>query len=799
MMPDETVHSDESERVDDATATAPKFMPQHMERLRVRAIDPDLAFNEGARSFDEDAVRAEVKNPKLIGAALVYSYAWITPPRVDFVGYIRAYLDEREQNGKKTVVPRGKTPPPYFLSTAEGHEGPWVIVESCEKALALKSNGIDEPVGLGGTDAGLFVKVGEVRALHPLFTHFVKPDHRIYLLMDAGRAANPRVALAEARMSRALRHYGCDVRLVGLPPAEGGLDQGPDDFLFANGAAALHAVFEQTEPGDPVERANAAASGGPRACEALLHDLPFLAAVYERGNHDDVRAALGQHVASDALDRALEEFRSGLRGETVFDRGDEVELAVQLVDDLGGRDVLVFDEGDFYRYQSGVWRPLSRDEAKRVVSDYAGAKVRAAKGLRTLTLADRAVAGTVNLARAQVTRRDFFSRATRGLAFLNGFLRIHRDTVELVPHDPGHRARHRYDFEYDPDATAPTFTGYLDSVWLEDPDAAAKRTVVQEYLGACLFGFAARSKRVLLLVGDGDSGKSTLLNVIDGVMRPGSVTHIPPQQFRSDYHRAQLAGALVNTVAEVAETEWMDPATFKALVGDDKISARSPYKDVITFRPVAGHVLAANAPPRINDRSAATWNRLIVVTFTRTFVRAGDGRAGTPARADLAEAVVRDEVPGVVAWAVAGARRLLANGLAYTRIASSAAAVSALRAQSDQLASFVTEQCEIDPEARTVKRQVYERYVQWARATNHSVLSSTNFGREFMPLLRRLTGLQDPCSTNHQGRQVYVGVRLAKLTVDELPRTIGVYERVIGESGYPETVTERDGKKDPVQ
>lgn len=799
MMPDETVHSDESERVDDATVTVPKFMPQHMERLRVRAINPDLAFAEGARSIDEDVVRAELKNPKLTGPALVYSYAWIAPPHADFVGYIRAYLDEREQNGKKTVVPKGKTPPPYFLSTAEGHDGPWVLVESCEKALALKTNGVDEPIGLGGTDAGLFIKVGQVRQLHPLFKHFVRPHHRIYLLMDAGRAINPRVALAEARMSRALREYGCDVRLVGLPLLDGGQDQGPDDFLFANGAAALHALFEQTEPGDPGERANAAASGGPRACEALLRDLPFLAAVYERGNHDDIRAALGQHVASDALDRALEEFRSGLRGETVFDRGDEVELAVQLVDDLGGRDVLMFDEGDFYRYEGGVWRPLSRDEAKRVVSDYAGAKVRAAKGLRTLTLTDRAVVGTVNLARAQVARRDFLAHAVRGLAFLNGFLRIRRNSLELIPHDPGHRARHRYEFEYDPDAKAPTFTGYLDTVWSGDPDADAKRAVVQEYVGACLFGFAARSKRAVMLVGDGDSGKSTLLNIIEGVMPPGSVTHVPPQQFRSDYHRARLAGALVNTVAEIPETEWMDPTTFKALVGDDKISARSPYKDVITFRPVAGHVFGANALPRISDRSAATWNRLIIVTFTRTFVRAGDGRAGAPARADLADSVVRNEVPGVVAWAVAGARRLLANGLSYTRIASSAAAVSALRAQSDQLASFVTEQCEIDPEARTVKRQVYERYVQWARATNHSVLSSTNFGREFMPLLRRLTGLQDPSSSNHQGRQVYVGVRLAKLTVDELPRTIGVYDQVLNDRSYPETVTERDGEKDPVQ
>lgn len=770
-----------------AATTARRLAQHHLDRLTKRAIDPALALAEGAQSLDEDEVRGALRNPKLTGGALGYWYGHLGLPLTDFTSYVRAYLDDPTANGKKVVCRAGLAPPPYFLTTATNHEGPWIVTESPEKALALASNGFAEAVGLGGVDAGMLCKADNQghRALHPLAVRFIRPGHTTFIVMDAGRANNPRVARAEARLAKALAEHGCDVRLVALPLLPGDVDQGVDDFIACSGRQALAALFAAAVPGDTLARARGAVARGVGACEALLEDLPFVAALAEGGEAAvaGVEAALATLVPPERITAALGQYRARVRGQSILDRGDEVELGHELVTELGGRDVVAFDQGELHRYTNGVWVVVQRDEAKRVVAGYAGSSVRVGDKLVPLKLSDRGINGAVNLARAETFRKDFFSNAPRGLVFANGFARIERTEVVIEPHSANHRARHGYGFEYDPNAKASTFNEFLESVWEGDIDAEQKRAVLQEYIGAALFGLAARSKKILLLHGEGDTGKSTTINIVQGMFPPDSVVSIPPQQFRSDYHRARLAHALLNVVAEIQETEWMDPASFKALVGDDMMSGRSPYKDVITFRPVAGHVFGANGLPRINDRSSASWNRLLVLSYNRVFVRKGAPGNGPRARAGLAEAVLRDETPGVVAWAVAGLRRLLANGLSYTRVGTSEAAVAALRSQSDQLSAFFTEQCDLDADAREIKRLVYERYAQWARATNHAVLSSTMFGREFVPLLRRMTTVPDPTSSDHKGRPTYVGVRLRAIKLDEMPKRID-YSATI-DLGYP--------------
>jgi putative DNA primase/helicase len=155
-------------------------------------------------------------------------------------------------------------------------------------------------------------------------------------------------------------------------------------------------------------------------------------------------------------------------------------------------------------------------------------------------------------------------------------------------------------------------------------------------------------KKAVILSGDTDSGKSTVLSVIQSVFPSGSVSAVRPSDFGSDYHRAPLAGVLCNVVSELPETDWLEPSAFKALTGDDLINARNPYGRPFSFTSVAGHVYAANSLPRINDRSEASWNRLVIVGFRHPFhlkPKAGQRQAVR----GLAQDIVRDEREGVVA------------------------------------------------------------------------------------------------------------------------------------------------------
>ena len=107
--------------------------------------------------------------------------------------------------------------------------------------------------------------------------HFVQ-GRVVYIVMDAGRADNPRVAIAEAKIARKLLDVGCAVKLLELPKTEDGRDQGPDDFIAASGKGAFAALVAAARSADPIQHANDAKDAPGKARE-LLADLPFAASL----------------------------------------------------------------------------------------------------------------------------------------------------------------------------------------------------------------------------------------------------------------------------------------------------------------------------------------------------------------------------------------------------------------------------------------------------------------------------------------------------------------------------------------
>lgn len=749
----ETVQSTQSPE-----PTRTRFELLHVNRMKARGIDIDLAYREGARSMDEVQIQSMTR-VAVKGGGLGYSYSHLLHAEHCRV-YVRVHLDDAKENGKKVVCPR-VTPPPFFLSSAVGHEGPWVIVESPEKALSLATHGVAEAVGLGGVDAGLLVP-GTLE-LQTLTKHFIRRGHVVYLLMDAGRLLNARVASAEARLSIALRNHGCEVRLVALPLRDGGHDQGPDDFLVASGVAALEPLITDAEPGDPVERARAAAALGTDACRALLAELPFRCALLVGGEPvvDAVTETMKDvpGVSADDVKAARAEGGAALAQKQVFDRGDQVELAQSVIHDIGPE--LVHDDGRVHRYDGARWAAVPDSEVLQAVYKYAGAGVRAASGIKPLKVAAGTASGTLEVMRNMVDKVGFFASAPAGLTFRDCFMKVEGRFLQRLTKSPDHRARHAYDFRFDDVVRAPRFISMLNDVWDGDEDADAKKALLQEYVGACLVGLGARLKKAVIFSGDTDSGKSTVLSVIQSVFPPGSVAAVRPSDFGNDYHRAQLAGTLCNVVSELPETDWLDPSAFKALTGDDLINARNPYGRPFSFTSVAGHIYAANSLPRINDRSEASWNRLVIVGFRNRFHLQPEAGQKQAVRG-LSQQIVELEREGVVAWAVAGLRRLLANRMILTALGSSDAVVEVLRNESDQLRLFLAERLIVEPSGCPEIAWVYANYVEWSRDTHHPTLSKSRFGREFTALLRNITGLQEPRSSNHKGNRTYRGVKVAK-------------------------------------
>lgn len=261
-----------------------RFSAKHLEYMKARAISPQIAWNEGVRSLDEQGVRQLVGavGLKLEGGGLGQPYT--LPDGHQPAVYGRVQLDERVKNGRKTASPRLLTEasqvPAYFPTTCSATSNdPLYICEGPLKALSLVTAGHAHSVGLGGVDVAFFERGSS--SIQPIWAPYLRPERPINITFDAGVMMNPMVATAAAKIARALLDRQIPTKFVLIPRHEGE-DQGPDDFLARYGKDAFADLVRNAREADPVVYARSIAAGTLFARQAL-EDLLFLASVRAGG------------------------------------------------------------------------------------------------------------------------------------------------------------------------------------------------------------------------------------------------------------------------------------------------------------------------------------------------------------------------------------------------------------------------------------------------------------------------------------------------------------------------------------
>lgn len=284
------------------------FEPHHIQYLTDRSIVPDWAAEAGLRS-----VSAE-EGAKRLGRDQPLPCGGIAIPYTNVPDYVRIRLDEGEP---RYLAPAGREVPIYIPPGCEleGSE-PLYIVESPGKALVLQDNFFNA-IGLGG----IYSTLTKDHKLNDSWSVVGLVRREVVIVFDAGRALNPEVGRAEARMAIALEQHGARMKVAALPLRDDGEDQGPDDFRAANGYRALCDVLAAAVPANPIDRVASLATlptheARMKAAMALLADIPFLAAVQARGVAVETEVAdeLSKYkVKPTALKRALKEFEGKLK------------------------------------------------------------------------------------------------------------------------------------------------------------------------------------------------------------------------------------------------------------------------------------------------------------------------------------------------------------------------------------------------------------------------------------------------------------------------------------------------------
>ena len=275
-------------------------------------------------------------------------------------------------------------------------------------------------------------------------------------------------------------------------------------------------------------------------------------------------------------------------------------------------------------------------------------------------------------------------------------------TGKTRPHNPDDWLESVLPWPWEPEAQAKRWHQALDEWFGED---LAKWDALQEFLGyVCLSH--ARLKKALILYGKSDTGKSLVALVLKALAGEKYTTTLPVEHMDDPRRSHVLVGKRLNVMTELTTDAIMKDGGFKTLVSTGEPILIDPkFKPPFMYTPSAKHVIATNNLPNITDRTEATFNRLLLIPFLRV-IEAKDQDIELLAK-------LKAEMPGILAWAIEGAKRLAANDGQWTEIGSAAALMAEYRAECNPVLAFVTERMAVEEGYATPLTEITREFNSW--------------------------------------------------------------------------------------
>ncbi|MGA8584248.1 MAG: hypothetical protein WB715_10515 [Roseiarcus sp.] len=209
--------------------------------------------------------------------------------------------------------------------------------------------------------------------------------------------------------------------------------------------------------------------------------------------------------------------------------------------------------GGFWYWDSGIYWRKSDDEIKKLVADFLyGAKRRAEDkdtgGFRPVPFNPKArdISEVMSAVENEVLLPDGFAApcwlpdgeaATDWIVCRNGIVNVR--TSEFLQHTHTLWAHSALGWDWEPDATCPSFDAYLEGCFPGDPDAHCAAT---EWLGYCMTADTKADKGMLLL-GVARSGKSTFTQLLKELVGPRNVASLSLNSWlRGEFSAHSLIG-----------------------------------------------------------------------------------------------------------------------------------------------------------------------------------------------------------------------------------------------------------------
>ena len=216
----------------------------------------------------------------------------------------------------------------------------------------------------------------------------------------------------------------------------------------------------------------------------------------------------------------------------------------------------------------------------------------------------------------------------------NGILDL--TTLELKPHTPDHLSRVLLPVEYH----KPEWE-INDETIFEDIEKNLKDTLFLKFLKS---SFTVNGKfrkedfetalevsaspiikhhideKAMMFLGNGDNGKSVLLEYIESMYGENNISNITLQNIADDkFMSADLDGMSANIFTDLGHNELRNTGKIKAIVSNEGIQVQRKHQQGFKLKPFCKLIFSCNRFPKVFDQSQGFFRRWIIIKWERNF------------------------------------------------------------------------------------------------------------------------------------------------------------------------------------
>jgi P4 family phage/plasmid primase-like protien len=248
-----------------------------------------------------------------------------------------------------------------------------------------------------------------------------------------------------------------------------------------------------------------------------------------------------------------------------------------------------------------------------------------------------------------------------------------------------------------------------------------------------------KEQMFMIAYGEAGTGKSVFVDVLTHLLGHNNVSAVPLERWDDPHYVVETYGRMLNVTDESeSKIEEVVESHIKHYTGGTVYQFKRMYEKPFTSYPTAKLMIVTNHLPAFRDVSNGIWRRILIVPFN--FVVPEERRIK-----GLATKIVQNEMPGVLAWAVKGARKIESEGFIVPDICKKL--LNDYRQESIPELAFFNENfeaCAHDEQYGRVKcNLVRECYEKWCKAQGVGAKSNRKLLKSMLrlyPLMERKRG-----------------------------------------------------------